>query len=480
MVEQRFPVNIQLVGVMHKEAAKLYMTTVLWSDQNEITVYRSLKDFKTLHRQLKKKFPPSNPIKSSGRIVPKFKAVKMRRNMQKWSPSKSVLRLKSLEEYCNELLHSDPQISQSSELIRFLLPKPQELNADFAKNSIVIMPSETSLGSSGVGTSDNGVTQPFVTETYCCVATYETKDTKNRPFKVEVDEIVDVLFKDKGGWWLVENEARRLAWFPAPYLKRAELDDDDADVMDGGSVLYVAAKSYKAMNSDEISIEIGSLVEVLQKSDNGWWIIRYNQKAGYVPSMYLQPYNNPWVHITARREILRSTLDLVQLRVPGSNSMQVTNSELCKFQGNLIVPLGSGLGPKDKQMSRSMGTLLDARPTNQTSPSIRAEFAQKGQQGSLSDDDEDYSFSDDGSSSRSDSLNCSVTEQRFRQSSTHTPNFSGSLNRDSATEGKIISSSSDPNLNKMPSTPNVPPRPQAQEILKRCTTITRKNLQRTS
>lgn len=50
-------------------------------------------------------------------------------------------------------------------------------------------------GSSGGG----NVTQPFVTETYRCVAPYETKDTKNRPFKVDVDELVDVLIKDKAG-----------------------------------------------------------------------------------------------------------------------------------------------------------------------------------------------------------------------------------------------------------------------------------------
>lgn len=43
------------------------------------------------------------------------------------------------------------------------------------------------------------VTQPFVTETYRCVAPYETKDTKNKPFKVAMDEKVDVLIKDKAG-----------------------------------------------------------------------------------------------------------------------------------------------------------------------------------------------------------------------------------------------------------------------------------------
>lgn len=61
----------------------------------------------------------------------------------------------------------------------------------------MIMPSETSLSSGTVGM--NNVTQPFVTETYRCIATYETKNTKNRPFKVEVDELVDVLIKDQKG-----------------------------------------------------------------------------------------------------------------------------------------------------------------------------------------------------------------------------------------------------------------------------------------
>ncbi|XP_067279273.1 NADPH oxidase organizer 1a isoform X2 [Pseudorasbora parva] len=456
----------------------LYMTTIVWSDQNEITVYRSLEDFKALHRQLKKKFPPPNLIKRSGRIVPKFKAARVRKNMQKWSPSKSLLRLKALDEYCGQLLKSDPRICQSTELIQFLLPKPQDLDSDFSKNSIMIMPSENSLDSSKVGMS-NGVTQPFVSETYRCIATYETKDTKNRPFKVEVDETVDVLIKDQKGWWLVENEAKRLAWFPAPYLQRAEMADDGPDVMDGRSAFYVAAKSYKAINSDEISVEIGSVVEVLQKSDNGWWIVRYNRKAGFVPSMYLHPYNNPRFRMMpAQREMTSSTLDLAQLQHPGANSLHASGRELSRSQGNLCPPPGSTLDPKDKLMSRSMGRLPDAPTTRLTPPSIRVQFAENGQQSSLSEDSEE--FSDESSFSGSDSLNRMDAEQQFRRSRTPTPDSSGSLSPVSPTEGKTIGSRSDPSLNKMPTTPKVPPRPQAQEILKRCTTVTRKNLQRNS
>lgn len=45
----------------------------------------------------------------------------------------------------------------------------------------------------------NSITHPFVTQTYCCIEAFETKDTKNRPFKVDVNEKLDVLIKDPGG-----------------------------------------------------------------------------------------------------------------------------------------------------------------------------------------------------------------------------------------------------------------------------------------
>jgi NADPH oxidase organizer 1 len=65
----------------------------------------------------------------------------------------------------------------------------------------MVMPSEEGIGERNQGRehSVGNVTQPFVTETYHCVASYETKDTKNKPFKVAVDEKVDVLIKDKAG-----------------------------------------------------------------------------------------------------------------------------------------------------------------------------------------------------------------------------------------------------------------------------------------
>lgn len=38
-------------------------------------------------------------------------------------------------------------------------------------------------------------------------------------------------------------------------------------------------RSYSTKKDDEVSVPIGSVVEVLRKSDDGWWLIRYPDEA---------------------------------------------------------------------------------------------------------------------------------------------------------------------------------------------------------
>lgn len=138
----------------------------------------------------------------------------------------------------------------------------------------------SSDGASFSGRQGGNITHPFISQTYRCIAAYETKDTKNRPFKVDVDENVDVLIKDPAGqpsteikfwshppentfdkcniklnpnshsftvvlifvgWWFVENEEKRLAWFPAPYLELLDGEDDDEGFQPGGELFHILA-----------------------------------------------------------------------------------------------------------------------------------------------------------------------------------------------------------------------------------------------
>ncbi|XP_076026755.1 NADPH oxidase organizer 1a [Genypterus blacodes] len=500
MEAQRYPISVRLIGVLHKERSKMFMTSVLWSDEDDIVIYRSFRDFKKMHKKIKKQFPSANPLKKSDRVVPRFRDKTMKSSRPRKGPGKSLVRLTFLQNYCNDLLSCEPQVTQSSNLIEFLQPKAQDLQPDFSKNSIMIMPTDDDIGGGGShGNGGGNVTQPFVTETYRCVAAYETKDTKNKPFKVVMDEKVDVLIKDKAGWWLVENEDKRLAWFPAPYLER--LDDDgeweEEDNIDGASgkvSLYTAIKSYKAAKSDEISVSIGSVVEVLQKSDNGWWLIRYNGKAGYIPTMFLQSFNNPHAHMVALQTTRHST---VQLQVPSSTMAQ--SHQLSLSQGNLLKMPAVG---SSKQRSHSLDVLSFDPPaypsaSSSTSPTraeprrasatphplpvikveMDGEERSEGSEGSFSSDSS-FGLSDDLGHSSASSLSWSQDNLDMRLSRTPPPMTSTHLSPTSGMGGKILPSVSDPNLYKSSTTPKVPPRPQAQEILSRCTTITRKNASR--
>ncbi|XP_036944883.1 NADPH oxidase organizer 1-like [Acanthopagrus latus] len=513
MEAQRYPLSVRLIGVLHKEKSKMYMTSVLWSDQDDIVIYRTFQDFKKMHRQLKKAFPPANKMKKSDRVIPRFRDKKMKRSAQRKGPNKSLMRLKFLQKYCNELLSCDPQVSQSADLIQFFHPKDQDLQPEFAKKGIMIMPSEDEIGSAA-GQGGGNVTQPFVTETYRVVAPYETRDTKNKPFKVVMDDKVDVLIKDKAGWWLVENDDKRMAWFPAPYLEKLDEDEDDSgddtDVTPDRGMLYTAVKSYKATKSDEISVTIGAVVELLQKSENGWWLIRYKGKTGYIPTMYLQPYNYPHIRMTT------SSLDP---RAPSPN-LEQQSQQFSHSHGNMLQlpPARSSsprqLQPDTKQKSRSLNILPEQAPaqpaartvayvadvTNSptspqslTPPTIMVEMdgnddergrnLTQSSEGSFDSDSSEFSFSDDLSSSSASSilnLSASATEEPLRLCRTPEPMSSNRLSPTSGQERKMIPSVSDPNLYKGPRTPKVPPRPRAQEILTRCTTITRKNAARGS
>uniref|UniRef100_A0A672FZU8 NADPH oxidase organizer 1a n=1 Tax=Salarias fasciatus TaxID=181472 RepID=A0A672FZU8_SALFA len=471
----RYPLSVHVSGVMYKEKKKLFMTSVLWSDQNEIVIYRSFAEFKSMHKQLKKAFPSANKLKKSGRVIPRFQDKTLKQKNPKKGPNKTLAYVKFLQEYCTELLSCDAQVCQSTDLINFFQPKDQDLQPEFAKNSIIIMPSEEENGSRHA--SSGNVTQPFVTETYRCVATYEAKDTKNKPFKVAVDEKVDVLIKDKAGWWLVEKEDKRMAWFPAPYLEKID-DDDDEDEMDATperGMLYTAIKSYKATKDDEITVNIGSVVEVLQKSENGWWLIRSNGKVGYIPAMYLKPHSYPHIRLTPNIPDPRAS----PTSLSPSNLQQ--QSQLSRSQGNLLQgsPARSPspfLKPESKQRSQSLDFSEQPLPPPPPPPPSRSA-------GSFSSDSSDFSFSDElSSSSASSSLTLSpvANDEQPRFSRTPEPMSSSHLSPTSGMEGRLMPSVSDPNLYKGPRSPKVPPRPRAQEILTRCTTITRKNAAKSS
>nr|XP_057905014.1 NADPH oxidase organizer 1-like isoform X1 [Doryrhamphus excisus] len=520
MEPQRYPVSIRVQGVMQKDKKKMFMTSVLWSDDNDIVIYRTVEDFKKMHKQLKKAFPST---KKNERTVPKFQVEKKAKAGQKNGSEKALHYLKPLQTYCDKLLRSDPQVNQSVHLIQFLHPKDAELQPNYSENSVVIMAPEGDATWNTVQSPGGGsVTQPFATETYRCVAPFETKDTKNKPFKVALNEKVDVLMKDKAGWWLVENEDKSMAWFPAPYLARLddEPEDDSVDGLPERGMLYNVTKSYQAHNDDEMTVSLGAVVEVLQKSENGWWLIRYKAKAGYIPSMYLKPQGNSTARRTGHSQEPTSPTLLSPVSPVSPNRLAVQSQQLSRSQENLLRPspmparptspkptTRKGLQPESKNLSKSAEFLNRPQPAIPVRPIIKKAAAPPPPpkyipkpvikvESDIDDDqhlsaeedsdgeftsDSDFSSDDLSSSSASTPirLTMSTDDYRMPHSRTPPPPSRHSLSPDSGLEGRLTPSVSDSNIFKSANAaPKMPPRPKTKEILTRCTTVTRKNAKR--
>ncbi|XP_017273776.1 NADPH oxidase organizer 1 [Kryptolebias marmoratus] len=485
--DQRFVLSARIIGGVRRDKPKLkmFMVSVLWSDEAEVIIYRSFPDFRKFHRELKKKFPNFKPFRKNDRMIPKFNGKARRSSLQQKGSKKSVRQMKFLESYCAKLLNCDPTVTQSSEVTRFFTPKDHDLQTDFTKNTVMIMMTDDLTdkehGNGGARHSVGNVTHPFVTQTYRCVASYETKDTKNRPFKVAVDEKLDVLIKDPAGWWLVENESKKLAWFPAPYLEVLDGEEEDDDGYVGGS-LYCAVKNYSTKKVDEVSVSIGSVVDVLRKSEDGWWLIRFNGKVGYIPSMYLQPYNNPRAGFHGlHRKMHSSSLNLATSREP-QVSFPPRSSEENSFQQ---VSEGPSI-PARFQRAQSLDVLSDALLQTQSERGGAASGSTDSIFSNLSSSsDSSLSLKAEPQSPKSSPVSpegspVSPEQPDLSPSSASIPDLSLSVRRSSNTSTasspstESTESARSTKSEAAPAAPRVPPRPKTEEILTRCTSMTRK------
>ncbi|NXD40749.1 NOXO1 oxidase, partial [Copsychus sechellarum] len=443
----RYPVNVKAVGFMQCRKQKNYMMFVSWSDQNNILIYRTFEDFKKFHKELKRKFPTES---GSLRSLPRFKGITMQqRKGGKLNRCLEILKL--LETYSQELLKTDVKISQGEEVNQFFKAQTQDLDPSFPENSVVIMPSVLRREKNPQPLS---ITLPQASQSYRCIEAFETKDTKNKPFTVAQKEIVEVLIKDMTGWWLVENADKQIAWFPASYLEELDACEDIQTALSSNEEgnLYFVVQAYEAQKADELSLNQGVVVEVLRRSHDGWWLIRYNGCTGYMPSLCLRPYQNP-------HHKLQTML---------SCGLNASTPSLCSPQPR------AEPAPQRSPAPAGLRSSQRSRSCSLPRPSSTARL----------DLDLDSSSLSSGSSSAGDwkaDLSRSLPEVEQARSSagpaprsSKSPPLSASHSNDSGFAESSLSLA-DPEL--ATGVPKVPARPSAHEILQRCSTVTKRALQ---
>ncbi|NWI68752.1 NOXO1 oxidase, partial [Todus mexicanus] len=479
MSGRRYPVDVKAVGLMQCGKQKNYMMFVSWSDQNNILIYRTFEDFKRFHKELKRKFPiESGSLRRSERTIPRFKDANMKQR-RSGTLSRCLELLKLLETYSQKLLKTDAKISQGEDVIQFFKAQTQDLDPSFPENSVVIMPSE--IGGEKKKQPRQqlpSITQPQASQSYRCIETFETKDTKNKTFKVATKEIVEVLIKDRTGWWLVENADKQIAWFPASYLEEMDVHRDIQNALSSNKEgnLYFVVRTYESQEADELSLNNGVVVEVVRRSDNGWWLVRYNGCTGYVPSMCLQPYKNPHHKL---QTIIHSGLN-------------VSTPNLCSS------PEAPQPWAKAVEHSRVRAGSSPER-TEEDASSLRSRSRSLPRVSSTSDLEFDSSSLGSGSSGERDGHlswkpDLSRTLPELEHAKSSLPGHASAMpssksphltHKDRNDLGFVESSAADlsyslPDPDSATSVPKVPARPSAHEILQRCSTITKRAVQQCS
>ncbi|NXI72033.1 NOXO1 oxidase, partial [Anseranas semipalmata] len=469
----RFPVDVKAVGLMQCRKQKKYMMFVSWSDQNNILIYRTFEEFKRFHKELKRKFPiESGSLRRSDRTIPKFKDANVKQR-KSGKMNKSLERLKLLETYSQELLKTDAKISQGEDLIQFFKAQTQDLDPCFPEDSVVIMPSEIGGEKKKQAQQQlSSITHPQASQSYRCIETFETKDTKNKTFKVTQKEIVEVLLKDMTGWWLVENADKQIAWFPASYLEEIDVHKDiqNASSSNEEGSLYFVMRAYESQKADELSLNNGVVVEVVRKSDNGWWLIRYNGRTGYMPSMCLQPYKNPHHRL---QTIMNCGLNI---STPNLCSSLPAPQPLGEAGGDSAVQDCASQDQSDEDVSspRSRSRSL---PRATSTPDLELESSSLSSGSELSWKPDLSRSLPEVEQARSTLLgHASAMHSSKSPRLTHKDRNDSGFVEPSATD--LSCSLADPDV--ATGVPKVPVRPSAHEILQKCSTVTKRALQQSA
>uniref|UniRef100_A0A8C8BGW6 NADPH oxidase organizer 1 n=1 Tax=Otus sunia TaxID=257818 RepID=A0A8C8BGW6_9STRI len=264
------------------------MIFVSWSDQNNILIYRTFEDFKRFHvsiplktgflswgggrspavcrgckKELKRKFPiEGGSLRRSDRTIPRFKDANVKQR-KRGKLNRCLEILKLLETYSQELLKMDAKISQGEDVIQFFKAQTQDLDPSFPENRYEITKNQAQQHISRALARLCRMSLLFLVaeqplpRDYGCLSTCRLLKTFFWPFAA--------------GWWLVENADKQIAWFPASYLEEIDVHKDIQSAL---SSLYFVAQAYESQKADELSLNNGVVVEVVRKSDDGWWLIR--------------------------------------------------------------------------------------------------------------------------------------------------------------------------------------------------------------
>uniref|UniRef100_A0A5F8HF41 NADPH oxidase organizer 1 n=1 Tax=Monodelphis domestica TaxID=13616 RepID=A0A5F8HF41_MONDO len=296
MTGPRELVLVRGMGFVPGRRSQIFIFSVLWSDGSDNFIYRTFQEFRQFHKRLKDAFPlEAGLLKSSDCVLPRFPDAFILLPSRR--TRRGLARLKMLEAYSQELLGAPETVSRSEVVTGFFQTQPGDLEPVLPQHSMVIIPSswERPEQSPRKPPALGPDIYTLETQTFRCLDSFSTQDTRGRPFKVGAGEELDVFLRKPTGWWLVENGDKQTAWFPAPYLEAVTPKGgcEATPAIPGSGVLFWSAGAYQGSREDELSVPAGARVTVLEASECGWWRCRYRDRDGLLPAVLLHRCPDP-------------------------------------------------------------------------------------------------------------------------------------------------------------------------------------------
>lgn len=276
MPPRRSIVEVKVLDVQKRRVPNkhyVYIIRVTWSSGSTEAIYRRYSKFFDLQMQMLDKFPMEGGQKDpKQRIIPFLPGkILFRRSHIR---DVAVKRLIPIDEYCKALIQLPPYISQCEEVLQFFETRPEDLNP----------PKEEHIGKKKSG-GDLASVDPMVLEQYVVVADYQKQESSE--ISLSVGQVVDIIEKNESGWWFVST-AEEQGWVPATCLEGQDGVLDEFSLQPEEEEKYTVIYPYTARDQDEMNLERGAMVEVIQKNLEGWWKIRYQGKEGWAPASYLK------------------------------------------------------------------------------------------------------------------------------------------------------------------------------------------------
>eukprot|EP00062_Callorhinchus_milii_P015826 gi/632966490/ref/XP_007899449.1/ PREDICTED: SH3 and PX domain-containing protein 2B isoform X1 [Callorhinchus milii] len=292
----------------------VYIIQVTWSNGSTEVIYRRYSRFFNLQMQLLDTFPVEGGQKDpKQRYIPFLPGkILFRRSHIR---DVAVKRLKPIDEYCRALIRLPIHISQCDEVLQFFETRPEDVNPPKEepigkkKSGLSIFQRASSfLKRGGDGTSAD----QFFLDQYVAVTNYEKQESTE--IGLRQGQVVEVIEKNESGWWFVSS-ADEQGWVPATCLEAQDGAQDDLLVVSakpGEEENFVVIYPYSARDNDEIDLERGMMVQVIQKNLEGWWKIRYQGQEGWAPASYLKKATNEVLgqKLTSGQAIYSSATDL--------------------------------------------------------------------------------------------------------------------------------------------------------------------------